>query len=191
MNAAVERAVALMRDFHAPWGIAGGWALDLFVGRESRVHADIDIAILRCDQQLLRGRVSGRAEKVVSGKLAVWSPAEVLELPIHEIHVTWPDGYQLEFLLNEQDPATHDWLFRREVRIRRPLGLAFATDRAAPYLAPEIVLLYKAKSASPKEDGDFHSVLPQLGCEQRSWLAHALNVTTPGHRWATILADEA
>ena len=72
-------------------GLAGGWALDLFIGRESRVHGDIDIAILRSDQQLLRSRLSGRVEKVVEGQLAEWSPTEVLMPPIHEMHVTWPE----------------------------------------------------------------------------------------------------
>jgi hypothetical protein len=191
VNAALERAVAVMSDFRAPWGLAGGWALDLFIGRESRVHADIDVAILRSDQQLLRSRASGRIEKVVSRTLLPWPATEMLEPPVHEIHVTWPDGYQLEFLLNEHDPAAQDWLFRRDARIRRPLALAFVTDRAAPFLAPEIVLLYKAKSPSWKDDADFHSVLPRLEREQRAWLARALHVTAPGHPWATILAREA
>jgi hypothetical protein len=191
LNPALERAVALMCDFNAPWGIAGGWALDLFIGRESRAHDDIDIAILRGDQQRLRSCLSGRVEKVVSRRLVPWSPAEVLELPVHEIHVTWPDGYQLEFLLNEHDPVTHDWLFRRDPRIRRPLDLAFAIDRAVPYLAPEVVLLYKAKSPSAKDDSDFHSVLPRLDREQRSWLTRALDLTAPDRRWATILERES
>jgi hypothetical protein len=54
MNTALDRVAALMHGFNAPWGIAGGWALDLFVGRESRAHADIDVALLRRDQQRLR-----------------------------------------------------------------------------------------------------------------------------------------
>jgi hypothetical protein len=191
MNSALERAVALMRDFNAPWGLAGGWALDVFVGRQSRPHADIDIAILRTDQQLLRSRVSGRVEKVLAHQLAEWSSNEVLELPVHEVHVTWDDGYQLEFLFNEQDPTTHEWVFRRDARIRRALHLVFRSDRVAPYVAPEVVLLYKAKASTPKDDGDFGTALPLLQAEQRSWLARALDITLPGHRWTTILAQEA
>jgi hypothetical protein len=191
MNSAIERAVSCMRDFHAPWGIAGGWALDLFIGHESRAHPDIDIAILRADQQQLRSQLSGRVEKVVAGQLVEWSPTEVLEPPVHELHVTWPDGYQLEFLLNEQDRATHEWVFRRNGQIRRPLAAVFATGRDVPYLAPEIVLLYKAKATTVKDDADFHAVLPHLQGEQRSWLGRALDVVAPGHRWATILAREA
>jgi len=191
MHSALERAVALMGDFNAPWGLAGGWALDVFIGRQSRPHADIDIALLRTDQRLLRSRISGRVQKVVAGQRTDWLSNEMLDPPVHEVHVTWPDGYQLEFLLNEQDTATSEWVFRRDSRIRQPLHLTFATDRVAPYLAPEIVLLYKAKSSTPKDDADFNTVRPLLSGQQRSWLARALAVAVPEHRWAAIIAREA
>jgi len=191
MNSAIERAAALMTDFDAPWGFAGGWAIDLFVGRESRPHADVDIAILRADQQRLRGIISGRVQKVVSQQLADWSPTEVLQPPVHEVHVTWPDGYHLEFLLNEHDRAAGQWVFRRDARIRRALAAAFVSDSATPYLAPEIVLLYKAKAPTAKDDGDFYSVLPHLADEPRVWLCQALEIVAPGHRWATVLARES
>jgi Aminoglycoside-2''-adenylyltransferase len=32
-----------------PWWIAGGWAIDLFLGRQTRRHEDIDVLILRQD----------------------------------------------------------------------------------------------------------------------------------------------
>jgi hypothetical protein len=34
-------------DFPGPWGVGGGWAIDLFIGRKTRPHANVDIAILR------------------------------------------------------------------------------------------------------------------------------------------------
>lgn len=190
MNSSLERAVSLMRNFHAAWGIAGGWALDLFIGQESRPHADIDIAILRADQRQLRTQLSGRVEKVVEGQLVHWSPTEVLTPPVHEVHVTWPDGYHLEFLLNEQDVETDEWVFRRDSRIRRPLAAAFAAS-GVPYLAPEIALLYKAKAPAAKDDADFRAVLSHLQDDQRSWLRQALELTAPGHRWASFLSGEA
>ena len=70
MSSVLERAAVVMRDFHAPWGIAGGWALDLFAGSESRIHSDVDIAILRADRRQLRSPLSGRVEKVVDHRLA-------------------------------------------------------------------------------------------------------------------------
>ena len=98
------RAAKIMHGFGGRWGIAGGWAIDLFVGRQMRPHADIDVAILRDDQARLRDRLPDtRVEKVVDGQLVPWGSGERLELPIHEVHATWPDGFHLEFLLNEWD----------------------------------------------------------------------------------------
>lgn len=176
-----------MRNFQAPWAVAGGWALDLFVGRELRPHADIDIAILRADQRQLRAQLSGRVEKIVDHQRAEWLPAEELAPPIHEVHVTWPDGYALEFLLNECDPETNQWVFRRDGRIRRPMSAAFVMSRT-PYLAPEIVLLYKSKAPQAKDHADFRTVLPHLGSDQRIWLREALDLSAPGHDWANVLA---
>jgi hypothetical protein len=33
----------LMKDFNKPWYIAGGWAIDLFLGLVTRSHQDIEI----------------------------------------------------------------------------------------------------------------------------------------------------
>jgi hypothetical protein len=45
------RSVALlMEDFNKPWAIAGGWAIDLFIGSITREHDDIEIVIFREDQ---------------------------------------------------------------------------------------------------------------------------------------------
>jgi hypothetical protein len=50
----VPRDVAgIMSGFPEPWWACGGWALDLFVGRETRRHDDLDVAILRRDQHAL------------------------------------------------------------------------------------------------------------------------------------------
>jgi aminoglycoside-2''-adenylyltransferase len=189
MNSAIARAFSMMTNFDAPWGIAGGWAIDLFIGHQSRPHIDIDIAVMRADQQQLRSQLSGRVEKVVEHRRAKWSPTEVLDLPVHEIHVTWGDGYQVELLLNEQDKEAREWVFRRDWRIRRPLAATFTTS-GVPHLSPEIVLLYKAKAPSPKDDADFHAALPHLREDQCLWLREALDVTAPGHRWGGILARE-
>jgi hypothetical protein len=57
-----------MKDFGRPWAIAGGWALDLYFGFETRPHADVDIAILRPDQPKLAAQVAGsQVFKVVAG----------------------------------------------------------------------------------------------------------------------------
>ena len=48
-----EDAAELLRGLAAPWWIAGGWSLDLFLGVELRPHKDLDVAVLRRDQARL------------------------------------------------------------------------------------------------------------------------------------------
>ena len=36
-----------------PWWIAGGWAIDVYLGRQTREHADIDVSVLRADHRKL------------------------------------------------------------------------------------------------------------------------------------------
>ena len=180
-----------MRNFPGPWGIAGGWAIDLFLQREGRPHSDIDVAVLRGDQQHLRSRLpAGQACKVVERSLAPWLVEEELQPPVHEVHATWPDGFHLEFMLNDHDQQRQQWLFRRDHRIRRPLVATFLNSAHIACLAPEIVLLYKSKAPTLKDDVDLASALPHLAEEPRMWLRQALAVTAPGHRWDDILARE-
>lgn len=40
----------LLADCRVTWWIAGGWAIDLFLGESTREHSDIDVLILRKDQ---------------------------------------------------------------------------------------------------------------------------------------------
>ena len=53
------RVKALMAGFEWPWFVAGGWAVDLYLGCVTRTHKDIDFAVLRDNQldlqQFLRG----------------------------------------------------------------------------------------------------------------------------------------
>jgi hypothetical protein len=59
-----------------------------------------------------------------------------------------------------------------------------------PYLAPEIVLLFKAKHAARDKDAaDFARALPLLDAQRRQWLADALRIVHPGHDWLTLVVD--
>jgi len=52
-----------------------------------------------------------------------------------------------------------------------------------PYLAPEIVLLYKAKEPRASDEADFTATEPALPIESRRWLARAVERCHPGHAW--------
>jgi hypothetical protein len=57
------------------------------------------------------------------------------------------------------------------------------TAEGIPYLAPEIVLLFKAKHTRPKDEDDFAATVPHLGEARVRWLVDALERVHPGHRW--------
>ena len=74
------------------------------------------------------------------------------------------------------------------MRIRMPYDRAIErTPEGIPYGRPEIVLLFKAKAARPKDDDDFAAALPLLDEERRRWLADALGLVHAGHRWLAAL----
>ena len=84
-----------------------------------------------------------------------------------------------------REPADGEtWICRRDERIRLSYDqLIERTTDGIPYGCPEVVLLFKAKQARAKDDADFAAALPYLGPERRRWLADALELVHPGHRW--------
>ena len=116
------------------------------IGNKTRDHSDIEIAILREDQQRMKNTFADWSfQKVVNGELVEWE-SETLELPIHELHGKHKkSGKCLEVLLNEVENDL--WIFRREPTITFPGSTLFLISKdEIPYLHPAIVLLYKAKN---------------------------------------------
>ena len=178
-----RQVLSLLDGFGKPWWVAGGWAVDLFIGRPTRPHKDIEIALFRNDQSALQEHLGGwNLRKVVDHRLVPWLPGELLTLPVHEIHGRGPEGQALEILLNEYDRGR--WAFRRDIGITRPAKLI--SDRSAdgvPFLRPEIVLLYKSNDPRPDDQADFERAAPLLDPESHAWLRVALQRHRPGHPW--------
>jgi len=188
---ALAAAAEVMRDFPAPWAVAGGWAIDLLLGRRTRTHADVDVAVFRADQAAVREHLRGwELRKVVGGELVPWREGEWLALPIHEVHASREDGdpRALELLLNERDGDR--WLFRRDPRISLPLARAILRGGdEIPFFAPEIVLLYKSKTPREHDERDLAAVVASMDAAQRAWLRDALEMTQPEHPWIEALAS--
>jgi hypothetical protein len=80
------------------------------------------------------------------------------------------------------------WICRRDNTIRLPYTeIIHRTDAGIPYLAPEIVLLFKAKGNRPKDRADLAGALPSLDTSRRTWLREALIRLSPGHPWLEII----
>jgi hypothetical protein len=172
-----------MSEFDGQWGIAGGWAIDLFIGKETRLHSDVEVAIFREDQHMLKKVFPEWSfKKAVKGELISWKE-ERLELPVHEIHgIHKQSGDRLEVLLNEIEDS--EWIFRRDSSISFPESALFShSNEGIPYLHRAVVLLYKAKDTREKDHADFLAVKDLLKGDDKKWLLNALQVHVPDHKW--------
>jgi hypothetical protein len=180
---APKRVAANFVNHPISWYVVGGWAVDLYLGRQTRHHEDIEVAVYRRDQRALRDVFEGWTwRKVVGGTRVLWNERDWLELPTHELHAEGPHGQVVEILLQESN-ASH-WRFRRDLSISMPLAEAGLQSRfGIPILRPDVVLLYKAKCPRPRDEEDFRALRPHLSHEHLEWLASALERCHPGHPW--------
>jgi uncharacterized protein (DUF952 family) len=199
LREATLRAAAVMAGYARPWWVAGGWAIDLALGRRTRPHADLEISVLALDQRALFERLRGWDLRLAApgASLPRWD-GSAIEPPFHQVWArrgpgapSTPEDFaadptMLGFLL-EQSRAGR-WVFRRHPTIDRPLRhVGAATQDGVPFVRPEIALLFKAKATRFKDQRDFDRVLPCLDDAARSWLASALKEAHPGHAWRARL----
>jgi hypothetical protein len=64
------------------------------------------------------------------------------------------------------------------------------TADGVPYLAPEVVLLFKARNARNKDEADLYTVLPELDDARLRWLDGALALVDPDHPWRGTVRNE-
>jgi len=171
------------------WWIAGGHAIDLFLGWETRPHADLDVEMFRSDRAALFGIFEGWDLRVASdGQLLSWSEAEEIDDGVFGVWLRPEpsDPWKLEIMLADGDRT--EWRFRRDPSITMPGDrLINTTSRGIPYCAPEVQLLYKSQQARTKDDIDLVRCLHRMTADQRTWLADAVARTTAHHPWISVL----
>jgi hypothetical protein len=150
-----------------------------------RPHVDLEIAILRPHFPLFRSQLADFKCYVASdGKVSALAPGSIPEPGRHQIWILDEaiQSWRMDIFLEPGDSLA--WAFRRDETIRRPRSQMIATTReGVPYLKPEGVLLYKAKAAHAKDEGDFRACAPLLQPSARAWLRDALSRAHPGHPW--------
>ncbi|WP_408903793.1 nucleotidyltransferase domain-containing protein [Rhodopila sp.] len=171
-----------------PWCVVGGWAIDLFLGRQTRPHGDLEIAVARSDFPAIRACLDAYAfHAVKSGEVRALSPEEPLPA---EVNQAWALDREAQLWRVDvmQEPGDRDtWVFRRDELITAPRRALVSSDAAIPHLRPEGVLLYKAKACRPKDEADFAACLPSLDSSARRWLAQAIEKSHPNHAWLAAL----
>lgn len=169
-----------------PWCVVGGWSIDLFLGRETRAHEDIEIEVVRDDFPIVRDHLSSLHFYAV-GSGEVWDrPATPDE------HQNWgldvaAQRWRIDVMLESGD--AHTWTTRRHPSITAPrTDIVGRTADGIPYLRPEATLLYKAKATRPKDEADLEACLPHLDDAAKAWLVDALSRAHPGHGWIDRVA---
>lgn len=177
-----------LRGVTAPWYVLAGWALDLFLGRQTREHEDLEIGVPQDRFPEIRTAL-GDLELVVVGDGEAWPLSDESLAAHRQTWVREPSGpWRLDVIRERWD--SDDWVYRRDARIRRHGARAITrTSDGVPFLQPEVVLLFKAKAVRPKDQLDFDVVVPELEHGSREWLSDALRVTHPDHPWLERLGS--
>ncbi len=206
----VARVADLMATFSHTWFLCGGWAVDAWLGRLTRDHPDVDIAVFQDDQRALFDHLAG-------WQLVAHDPDDThqpwdgrhLDLPNHiqarldageglpdRVDAAAQQGFGLDILLNER--SGDDWILSREPRVTMPLRRCVRQSQwGLPTLVPEVILFYKAtayfaveelKDRRPQDEPDFLTLLPHLTEKQRNWLREAISLVHPDQPWLPQLS---
>ena len=225
--APVHAVGSLLSGLSVPWWITGGWAIDLAAGHVTRDHADVDVMMLERDEHALRGLTGAgiHIQLIADGQPpGPWPAGRRLTAgpgPGPKPPVTGPgrrigdrlilrgEGLPLPAEVIPASTVGAFWVFHRGAHIwwRSLAGIA-RYWQGIPFLAPEVVLLIKARPGThgPGTDNDqrdFEAALPVLSADQRSWLKDAIERPpwlkdangrqprpTRQHRWTSELATD-
>ena len=174
-----------LRAVDVTWAVAGGWAVDLFLGRVTRAHEDLEIVVPSAAAEVLL-----RAFPAPAWAWRVPAPDEMFPPDADSLsrhHQTWlwdaqEGAFVLDLFRNRHEGGT--WVCHRDESITAPWSDVVAhTADGVPYLLPEVVLLYKAKHARPKDVADLENLVPRMSTEARGRLVDWLRMVHPGHEW--------
>jgi len=213
----VARIGDVMSTYRSPWALAGGWAVDAWLGRLTRNHGDVDLAVFdqpALFEHLAGWQLIGHEETKENEGADLWD-GRALVPPAH-LHGRPPersgplperfddsgmrvvfaeDGFWLDIQLGERSGG--DWVLNGEPRVAMPLaGCIRQSGWGLPTVAPEVILFYKAtlyvgtkNHLRPHDEADLVALLPLLSEGQRAWLREAVSRVYVGeHPWVRRLS---
>ena len=211
-----------LNDFMAQMGvdyaICGGHAIDLFLGRKTRPHKDLDVAVYwddrnkivqhmldagwdvyePCGTTYLHKINSVAEQKRIKSNIWCVKPSNThYKFTEHEKNmyaVDFDNSEQveldyIEFLFNTREDGA--FLYAKDHSINLGMDKAILEIDGIPYLAPEMILLYKSSAADDFDyQLDFDNSSKKLSVEQTAWLKKSLSVMFPdGHKWLDALEN--
>lgn len=181
----VARLLRSVRD----WWVAGGWAIELWLGEETRAHDDFDIGCRRGDADAVLAALEGwDAWHAEDGRLTPLPDRRVPATGTVWLRRSGAEAWDLQLM--PESSVRDRWRFRRDWSVTRAFdSVTWRTTEGIEVLRPEIQLLYKAKDVRPKDRQDFDRVVPTLDDASRAWLRRQLEHVHPGHAWLTELGE--
>jgi hypothetical protein len=173
------------------WWVAGGHAIDLFLGWESRAHDDLDLEMFRGDANSLGEVFDGWDLVAVSDDGSeAWRPDAALAADVYAVWVRPSSDAPWAVEIMFADGGLSVWKYRRDNSITMDgHRLVRMSPDGVPYGAPEVQLLYKSSQRRPKDDADLVRTLHLMTQDQKEWLLGALAKIQTTHPWIPVLQN--
>lgn len=161
----------IMHDADFDWYLAGGIALDEFLGRKTRDHEDMDILVnFKYLERILDYFNIYKVYTARNGSLSLSLFNEIDSTESLWIAKDENESFIIEILFFEEE-AGH-WVYKRDNAVRKKIEDIYYDKNDMKIIQPEIQLLYKMNSSNVREKDlyDYHNVYPLLDEKQREWL---------------------
>ncbi len=167
------------------WWVCGGWAVDLWAGRQTRPHGDTDIGCYRDEVCALLTHIRDwRIYEAREGDLTLLESPERIRSEVNSLWCHRPGAREWDLQIMLEVRRNGRWLYRRDSRVSRPhSAICSLTEPGLPTLLPEIQLLYKAAKPRARDHADWALLAPILTPSAVAWLDEALSVAHPQADW--------
>jgi hypothetical protein len=212
MNSLLAECNSFLKDNNFKYAFCGGHALDIHLGYITRLHGDIDISafweernkivlfmqshgwtvyeamdngIIHLITDLSNQYMTKTNIFCVRNECSFFH-TELIENDKYKCEIDHVEQKKLdfiEFLFNNY--VENEFIYARNNLIRLELNKAILCKNDFPYLAPELVLLYKSTDLLRKDnEQDFNTIISKMGYDNKIWLKNALITVFPnGHEW--------
>lgn len=173
----IESLKQIMQDADYDWYLAGGIALDEFLGRKTRDHEDTDILVnFNYLERILDFFKNYKVYTARNGSLSLSALINIKSTDSLWIANDENESFIIQILFFEEE-AGH-WVYKRDNTIRKRIEEIYFVKSDMKIIQPEIQLLYKMDSSDVREKDlyDYHNVYPVLEERQKAWLDQYVNL---------------
>ncbi|MEP6798144.1 MAG: hypothetical protein ABI890_08355 [Lapillicoccus sp.] len=181
----------LLEGLGAPWWVVGGQAIEAFSG-VARAHEDLDISFFPSAFQAVREQVRGRYDLWSNNGGTFRVVSDASPEPLDPLAQVWLREHALAPWVLDAIPTPQvdgRWQSRRHDWFTAELDEVTWVDDSTGirFLAPEVVLLFKAGRQHPKDEIDLRSALPRMTSKQRELLRERITRAHPRHGWLAVI----